>query len=268
MWLLIVEDERELADGLADGLRREGHVVEAVYDGAAALVALGAADFDVVVLDRDLPVLSGDFVCQTLRTQGNPVRILMLTAAGTLDDRVAGLDLGADDYLAKPFAYVELLARLRALGRRTTGSSSATVLEAGGIRLDTVRRITERDGLPLQLTPKEYGVLESLLAANGAWLSADELVEEVWGQPDERRRTVVKATMHTLRRKLGEPDPIESASGFGYRILCADDDAGREPSQACSNLAEVKEVVDECSEEHDVSSGAPAVIGVRTEPTR
>ena len=225
MRILIVEDERPLADGLADGLRREGHAVEVEYDGAAAFVALGRADFDVVLLDRDLPVLSGDAVCSTLRAQGNPVRVLMLTAAGTLDDRVAGLDLGADDYLTKPFAYVELLARLRALGRRVTAVGSGTVLDAGGVRIDTVRLTAERDGRPLRLTPKEYGVLEVLLAARGAWLSVDEIVEEVWEQPEERRRTVVKATIHTLRRKLGDPDPIESAAGFGYRIP-APSDAG------------------------------------------
>ncbi len=218
MRILIAEDERPLADGLADGLRREGYAVEVAYDGAAALVALGGSDVDVLVLDRDLPVLHGDAVCRALREAGNPVRILMLTAAGTLDDRVAGLDLGADDYLTKPFAYVELLARLRALGRRVTSTGSGTVLEADGVRLDTVRRTAERDGRPLRLTPKEYGVLESLLAARGAWVGADELIEDVWEQPDERRRTVVKATMHTLRRKLGDPDPIESATGFGYRI--------------------------------------------------
>ncbi|WP_130412234.1 response regulator transcription factor [Xylanimonas ulmi] len=218
MRILLAEDERALADGLADGLRREGYLVDVAYDGAAALVALGAADTDVLVLDRDLPVLSGDAVCRTLRAQGHPVRILMLTAAGALDDRVAGLDLGADDYLTKPFAYVELLARLRALGRRLTPSGPMAVFEAGGIRLDTVRRTAERDGTPLALTPKEHGVLEVLLAADGAWVSVDEIVEDVWEQPDERRRTVVKATVHTLRRKLGVPDPIESAPGFGYRI--------------------------------------------------
>ncbi|MCL1899454.1 MAG: response regulator transcription factor [Promicromonosporaceae bacterium] len=217
MRILVVEDEQPLADGLADGLRREGHVVETAYDGASALVTLGGFAADVIILDRDLPVLSGDAVCSTLRAAGNPVAILMLTAADTLDDRVAGLDLGADDYLPKPFAYIELLARLRALARRAGGGRAETVLELAGLRLDTARRTVERDGLPLTLTPKEYGLLEVLLAAAGAWVSADELIDEVWGSPDERRRSVVKATVHTLRRKLGSPDVIQSATGFGYR---------------------------------------------------
>lgn len=143
MRLLLVEDERALADGLADGLRREGYAVDVAYHGAAALARMGENDVELMILDRDLPVLTGDALCRLLRQQGHPVRILMLTAAGTLDDRVAGLDLGADDYLAKPFAYVELLARLRALARRTT-PGSGTVLEAAGVRVDTVRRIAER----------------------------------------------------------------------------------------------------------------------------
>lgn len=217
MRLMVVEDERDLAEALADGLRREGYAVDVAYDGATALSRVAAADVDVMILDRDLPVLSGDAVCRTLREQGHPVRILMLTAAGTLDDRVAGLDLGADDYLPKPFAYVELLARLRALVRRTA-HGSATVLEAVGVRIDTVRRTAERDGRPLPLTPKEHAVLETLLAAGGGWITADELREEIWAQPTERSRTVVKAAVHTLRRKLGHPDPIESAPGRGYRI--------------------------------------------------
>jgi DNA-binding response OmpR family regulator len=220
MRLLVVEDERDLADGLADGLRREGYVVHVAYDGNAALARVAAVDVDLMVLDRDLPALSGDAVCRILRQQGHPVRILMLTAAGTLDDRVTGLDLGADDYLAKPFAYVELLARLRALGRRTP-RGSGTVLEAAGVRIDVVRRTVERDGRPLRLTPKEYGVLETLLAARGGWVSADELLDEVWTHPDERGRGVVKAAAHTLRRKLGPPDPIDSAVGRGYRIEAA-----------------------------------------------
>lgn len=217
MRVLLVEDEPELADVLADGLRREGYAVEVARDGAAALSSLAAADVDLMILDRDLPVLSGDAVCRALRDQGHPVRILMLTAAGTLDDRVAGLDLGADDYLPKPFAYVELLARLRALGRRAP-AGSGTVREAAGVRVDTVRRIAERDGRPLALTRKEYGVLEALLAADGGWVDADELRDEVWDDGGLRGRGVVKAAVHTLRRKLGAPDPIESAPGLGYRI--------------------------------------------------
>lgn len=217
MRLLLVEDERELADGLADGLRREGYAVDVAYDGAAALELAARTDADLMILDRDLPVLTGDAVCRTLRAQGHPMRILMLTAAGTLDDRVSGLDLGADDYLPKPFAYVELLARIRALVRRTAGGSG-TVLDAAGIRVDTVRRTAERDGRPLRLTPKEYGVLESLLTARGGWMTAEDLLDEVWAASDPRGRSVVKAAIHTLRRKLGHPDPIDNTPGHGYRI--------------------------------------------------
>lgn len=217
MRILLVEDERALADGLADGLRREGYGVEVAYDGLAALTRLAAMDVDLMMLDRDLPKLSGDAVCRMLREQGHPIPILMLTAAGSLDDRVSGLDLGADDYLAKPFAYAELLARLRALGRRSRGRPG-TVLEAGGVRIDTARRAAERDGRPLRLTPKEYGVLEALLASRGAWLSVDDLLDEVWHSSEQRGRSVVKAAVHTLRRKLGHPDPIDNAPGHGYRI--------------------------------------------------
>lgn len=217
MRMLLVEDQRDLADGLAAGLRREGYAVDVAHDGASALTRIAEADIDLMILDRDLPVLTGDAVCRILREQGHPVRILMLTAAGTLDDRVAGLDLGADDYLPKPFAYVELLARLRALARRGTAGAS-TVLEASGVRIDTVRRAVERDGRPLRLRPKEYGVLAALLEARGGYLTVDELLDEVWEHGEERSRTVVKAAIHTLRRKLGHPDVIDSAPGHGYRI--------------------------------------------------
>ncbi len=217
MRVLLVEDEPDLADSLSDGLRREGYVVDVAPDGAVALSLLATVDAELLILDRDLPVLSGDAVCRTLREQGHPIRILMLTAAGTLDDRVAGLDLGADDYLPKPFAYVELLARLRALARRAR-AGSGTVLETAGVRIDTVRRIAERDGRPLALTRKEYGVLETLLTARGGWIDADELRDEVWDGGDDRGPGIVKTAVHTLRRKLGTPDPIESASGLGYRI--------------------------------------------------
>jgi len=215
--LLLVEDERDLADSLADGLRREGYTIDVAYDGGSALEHIAAADIDVMILDRDLPGISGDVVCRLLRDQAHPVRILMLTAAGTLDDRVAGLDLGADDYLAKPFAYVELLARIRAMARRTN-DAAGIVLESGSVRIDTVRRLAERDGKPLRLTPKEFAILETLLAADGGYVSTEALLDEIWPSPHERSRTVVKATIHTLRRKLGQPDVIDSASGHGYRI--------------------------------------------------
>ncbi|MDF1489602.1 response regulator transcription factor [Tessaracoccus caeni] len=217
MRVLIVEDEVDLAETLADGLRAEGYLVDMAHDGAAALVKMGQADVDIMLLDRDLPMLSGDAVCRVLREQAHPVRILMLTASGSLDDRVTGLDLGADDYLAKPFAYVELLARLRALARRTTATSQ-TVLAAGGVCLDTVRHVAERDGRPLSLTPKELGVLEALLRASGGYVHADELLDEVWDHAAERSRSVVKFTVHTLRRKLGGPEIITTGPGLGYRI--------------------------------------------------
>lgn len=218
MRLLLVEDEVDLADTLADGLRREGYLVDVARDGASALTAAASSDVDVIVLDRDLPVLSGDAVCRTLVAQQYPARILMLTAAGTLNDRVEGLDLGADDYLAKPFAYVELLARIRALGRRAQSSRPNAVLEFAGVRLDIVRRIVERDGIPIRLTLKEFGVLETLLAAEGGYVSADDLLDEVWDEPRERTRGVVKIVVHTLRRKLGSPAVVQSAAGHGYRV--------------------------------------------------
>lgn len=217
MRVLIVEDEIDLAQTLADGLRAEGYLVDVAHDGATALAAMGRADVDLLLLDRDLPVLGGDAVCRLLREQRHPVRILMLTASGGLDDRVTGLDLGADDYLAKPFAYVELLARIRALARRTSPSGQ-TVLAAGGVRLDTVRRIAERDGHPVPLTPKELGVLETLLRAAGGYVSAEELLDEVWEHGSERSRSVVKFTVHTLRRKLGAPEVVATSPGLGYRI--------------------------------------------------
>ncbi|WP_407361569.1 response regulator transcription factor [Microbacterium sp. LBN7] len=218
MRLLLVEDEADLADTLADGLRREGYHVDVARDGSSALAVAAGSDVDVIVLDRDLPVLSGDAVCRTLVAQQYPARILMLTAAGTLSDRVTGLDLGADDYLAKPFAYVELLARIRALGRRVMSGRLNTVLEFSGIRLDTVRRVVERNGAPVRLTLKEFGVLEALLAAEGGFVSSDDLLDEVWDEPLERTRGVVKIVVHTLRRKLGAPAVIQSAAGHGYRM--------------------------------------------------
>lgn len=217
MRLLLVEDEPDLADSLADGLRREGYIVDVARDGAAALIAAARADVDVVVLDRDLPVLGGDAVCRTLVAQQYPARILMLTAAGTLGDRIEGLDLGADDYLAKPFAYLELLARIRALGRRARPQASS-VLEYAGVRLDVSRRIAERAGAPIRLTIKEFGVLEALLEAGGGYVTADELLDAVWDDPLNRTRGVVKIVVHTLRRKLGAPAVIESAAGYGYRM--------------------------------------------------
>ncbi|MFB6875854.1 response regulator transcription factor [Streptomyces sp. NPDC056323] len=218
MRVLIVEDEADLAAMLAEGLRAEGMVCDIAHDGARALEMTAAAEYDVLLLDRHLPNLSGDAVCRALNTAGYPARILMLTAAGTLADLVNGLGQGADDYLAKPFSYLELIARLRALGRRSPASSSATVLSRHGVNLDTVRRIAERDGQPLKLTPKELGVLELLLAADGAPVHTEQLRESLWDAALDPATTAVRVTVHSLRRKLGEPPLITNDPGYGYRL--------------------------------------------------
>lgn len=221
MRLLIVEDDEPLAETLASGLRHEGYLVDVARDGAEALAWLHDNDADVVILDRDLPVVHGDTVCRTLVTEGNPARILMLTAASSLDSLVDGFDLGADDYLAKPFAYVELRARIQALGRReraTDGTVGTSVLERGEVRLDLRRQVAERRGLPLTLTPKELGVLRELLVADGAFRTTTSLLDAVWDDPFDRSTDVVKVVIHGLRRKLGDPDLIETVPGFGYRI--------------------------------------------------
>jgi DNA-binding response OmpR family regulator len=215
--VLVVEDEEELAAMIADGLRAAGMAVDVALDGARAMEMAAAADYDVLVLDRDLPHIHGDAVCRMLSASGYPARILMLTAAGSLSDIVDGLGRGADDYLAKPFSYPELVARLRALARRGPGGTP-TVLERRGLRLDTVRRIAERDGRLLRLTPKELGVLEALMSADGAPLRSRDLLEMVWGGDADPASTTVKVTVHQLRRKLGDPPVIESAPGFGYRL--------------------------------------------------
>ncbi|MER8010890.1 response regulator transcription factor [Streptomyces sp. NPDC094149] len=218
MDVLLVEDEVELAGMLADGLRGEGMDVRVAHDGARALELTAASEFAVVVLDRDLPGISGDAVCRTLVSSGYPARILMLTAAGSVSDRVDGLTLGADDYLAKPFAYVELVARIHALGRRHGAPGPPTVLERKGVRLDTGRRLAERDSRPLALTRKELGVLEVLLLADGGIVTTRELLEQVWDPYLTPETTAVKVAVYQLRRKLGEPPLIETVPRFGYRL--------------------------------------------------
>ncbi|MEU6929590.1 response regulator transcription factor [Streptomyces sp. NPDC046385] len=218
MRVLIVEDEAELAAMLADGLRGEGMVCDVAHDGARALELTAATTYDVLVLDRDLPRLSGDAVCRALNTAGYPARILMLTAAGALSDLVDGLGQGADDYMTKPFSYLELVARLRALGRRTSGGGLPTVLSRRGLSLDTARRVAERDGRPLKLTPRELGVLEMLLAADGAPVTTEELRDSLWDAALDPATTAVRVTVHSLRRKLGEPALITHDPGFGYRL--------------------------------------------------
>jgi DNA-binding response OmpR family regulator len=215
--VLVVEDERVLADAIATGLRRETLAVDVAYDGAGALERTSVNEYDVVVLDRDLPKVHGDEVCRQLVADRNPARILMLTAAGDLDDKVEGLSIGADDYLAKPFAFAELIARVRALGRRAA-VPLPPVLERSGIMLDPARREVSRDGVPIELTRKEFAVLEVLLRADGAVVSSEQLLEKAWDEHIDPFTNVVRVTMMTLRKKLGEPSVIETIPGVGYRL--------------------------------------------------
>jgi DNA-binding response OmpR family regulator len=217
MKVLVVEDEAQLADAIARGLRREGVAVDTAHDGDLALEKAAIIPYDVIVLDRDLPRVHGDDVCQTLRAGGSTARILMLTASGTLEDRVVGLNLGADDYLPKPFAFVELVARIRALGRRQPVAPNM-VLERGDLRVDAARHDVARDGQPIALTPKELAVLEALLIANGAVVSPETLLDQVWDEHVDPFTNVVRVTVMTLRKKLGPPPVIETVIGAGYRV--------------------------------------------------
>jgi DNA-binding response OmpR family regulator len=217
MRVLLVEDHVELAQTLATGLRREGMAVDLAHDGREAFAHVAVTDYDVLVLDRDLPDLSGDEVCRSLVEDGRESRILMLTAAGSVADRVGGLGIGADDYMPKPFAFAELVARIRALGRRS-GSPLAPVLEHGDLRVDPAHRVAMRAGEPLALTPKELALLEYLLAAGGRVVSAEELLERVWDENANPFTTTVKVTVRRLRAKLGEPAVIETVPRGGYRI--------------------------------------------------
>jgi DNA-binding response OmpR family regulator len=211
--VLVVEDEQLLADAVATGLRREAMAVDVVYDGQAALDRVSVNEYDVVVLDRDLPLVHGDDVLRRIVEEGLATRVLMLTAAGDISDRVEGLELGADDYLPKPFAFSELVARVRALGRRAT-TPLPPVLERAGLSLDPGRREVLREGKPVALAPKEFAVLEVLMRANGAVVSAEQLLEKAWDEHTDPFTNVVRVTVMTLRRKLGEP-PVP---GSGYRI--------------------------------------------------
>jgi DNA-binding response OmpR family regulator len=217
MRVLVVEDQRQLADSVARVLRREGMAVDVAYDGAAALERTDVVDYDVVVLDRDLPGVHGDDVCRALVARESPSRVLMLTASGTVAQRVEGLGLGADDYLPKPFAYAELVARIRAVGRRTR-PAAPPVLTCGDLRLDPAQRVATRAGARLPLSPKEFSVLEYLLAGRGRVVSAEELLERVWDEAADPFTTTVKATINRLRVKLGDPPLIETVARAGYRI--------------------------------------------------
>ena len=214
MRVLVVEDHATLADRIAQGLRQAGMGVDIVSDGAAALDAVAETAYDVIVLDRDLPVVHGDRVCRDVA--GSGPRILMLTAAGGVEDRVDGLELGADDYLGKPFVFAELVARVRALSRRAP--SAPPVLRRGDLSVDRARHRASRGGRPLSLTRKEFGILEMLLAADGALVSAEALLEHVWDANLDPFSNIVSVTMTRLRRKLGDPPLIETVVGKGYRM--------------------------------------------------
>lgn len=213
----MVDDEIALADLVAKGLSRQDMAVDVAYRGDHADELLTVNDYDVVVLDRDIPGVHGDEVARRLAARGSLTRIIMLTAAATLSDRVNGLELGADDYLAKPFEYPELVARVRALGRRSV-APVAPVLERAGLLVDTNRRMATRAGRPLDLTSKELGVLETLLRADGRIVSAEELLEKVWDMNIDPFTAAVRVTMSKLRKKLGEPDPIRTVPGKGYAL--------------------------------------------------
>jgi DNA-binding response OmpR family regulator len=216
--VLVAEDEDVMADALARGLRRAGYAVDVAGDGGTALELAGINRYDVVLLDRDLPVVHGDDVCRALVAAGSPVRVLMLPAAGGLDHKVDGFALGADDYLAKPFAFAELLARVRALARRTA-PAQPPVLAAADLRLDVARRAVTRAGRPVDLTLKEYGVLVELVRSGGAVVSAEDLLERVWDENADPFTNAVRVTMVGLRRKLGDPPVIETLRGAGYRVV-------------------------------------------------
>ncbi len=220
MRVLVVEDERRLADAIARGLRREGMAVDLAGDGDEALQKARVVRYDVLVLDRDLPGTHGDEVCRSVRAERPETGIIMVTAAGELDDLVSGLSLGADDYLPKPFRFAELVARIRALSRRAV-PSRPPVLVHGDLELDPARRSLTRSGEPIELARKELAVLETLMAADGATVSAEELLERVWDEHTDPFTNVVRMTIMTLRRKLGEGGAgavIETVIGVGYRM--------------------------------------------------
>jgi two-component system, OmpR family, response regulator VanR len=215
--VLVAEDERRVADAVARGLRREGMAVDVAYDGATALDKARLYPYDVVVLDRDLPEMHGDEVCRTLREEEPDSRVLMLTAADGVDDLVDGLSIGADDYMPKPFAFAELVARLRALARRAHPAHPAT-LRSADVELDPARRTVTRAGRAIELTPKEFAVLEALMTADGAVVSNEELVERVWDENADPFTNSVRMTVLRLRRKLGAPSVVETVKGAGYRV--------------------------------------------------
>jgi DNA-binding response OmpR family regulator len=217
MRILVVEDSRSLADLLVEGLRDQGMAVDAAHDGLTAAAKLDLNAYDVVVLDRDLPGIHGDALCQMITGRDDRVMVLMLTAAGTPGDRVAGLRQGADDYLAKPFHFPELVLRIRALARRQP-AARGRIIRVQGVELDPIRRIASRDGRQLDLSVKEFGVLEALMRASPAYLRAEDLLEQVWDENADPFTNTVTVTIGRVRRKLGDPPVITTTPGVGYRI--------------------------------------------------
>src|SRR4051794_22263955 len=215
--VLVAEDEKLMADTVAEGLRRLSMAVDVVYDGDSALERLGVNRYDVAVLDRDMPGHTGDEVCRRIVDSGATTRVLLLTAAAGIRDRVEGLGLGADDCLTKPFAFAELVARLQALGRRSA-PALPPVLERDGIVLDVTRHTAARDGLTLSLSPKEYAVLHVLMRAEGRVVSAEDLLEQAWDENADPFTNTVRTTVMTLRRKLGDPPVIHTVPRVGYRL--------------------------------------------------
>ena len=217
MRVLVVEDEPRLADAIAEWLRDESHAVDLAHDGSAALERLTVNDYDVLVLDRDIPVIHGDEVCRQIVASQPSTRVLMLTAAAEVTDRVVGLGIGADDYLTKPFAFQELAARVLALGRRSR-PAAPPVLRRGDVTLDPARREVFRGERYVPLSKKEFAVLTELLRADGATVSAEQLLEKAWDENADPFTGAVRLTIHKLRRKLGEPSLVETLTGVGYRI--------------------------------------------------
>jgi DNA-binding response OmpR family regulator len=215
--VLVAEDHERVADAVARGLRRTGLAVDVAADGDAALYKARVNPYDVIVLDRDLPRTHGDVVCRTLNAEQPGTKILMLTASGALDEMVEGLALGADDYMSKPFRFAELVARVDALGRRS-GMVRPSVLTHGDVELDPGRREATRAGVDLELSPKEFGVLQELLAADGQVVTTEQLLERVWDENVDPFTNTVRMVLVTLRRKLGEPGVIQTVRGAGYRI--------------------------------------------------
>ncbi|MFD4373855.1 response regulator transcription factor [Streptomyces sp. NPDC058486] len=217
MRILVVEDARSLAEVVAEGLRDQGMAVDVAHDGLEAAAKLDVNTYDVVVLDRDLPGIHGDTLCQMITERDDRAMVLMLTAAGTPGDRVSGLTLGADDYLGKPFHFPELILRIRSLARRRP-TARARTLRAAGLELDPARHTALRDGRPLDLSAKEFALLEALLRASPGFLSAEDLLEQVWDENADPFTNTVTVTIGRLRRKLGTPPAITTTPGVGYRI--------------------------------------------------